>query len=135
MNIHRMMTNDLEGKKKQLQEKYAFLHHPQSKVLMERGIECDNGWLPLLEDLFLRMENIVKKQNLINFWVVQIKEKLGDLRVYCENASSEMDNLIREYEEKSLETCELCGKPGKRNNFHGLLKITCSNCRKEKQWN
>lgn len=116
--------------KKEIQERYPFLRHKESTILNERGIECDYGWRSLLEELFQKLEIIAKKNNLPNFYLVQVKEKFSALRIYCENGNSEIQNLLNGYEDKSVQICELCGKPGKRKNFNGLIKTVCPTCEK-----
>lgn len=51
-----------------------------------------------------------QKKNLLQ--PVQIKEKYGTLRIYCDNNAPETDALISFAEYMSAVTCELCGKPG-----------------------
>lgn len=77
---------DEESKKHrmQLQNKYEFLHPSsiQGGLVMSLGIECGDGWISILEDLFARINDELKKANLTEFKVVQVKEKFGDLVVY-----------------------------------------------------
>lgn len=61
--------------------------------------------------------------------VTQLKEKFGALRVYMSYYSKEIDDVIKEAEEKSRKTCESCGKPGEINEF-GWLSCLCDDCRK-----
>ena len=42
----------------------------------------------------------------------QVKEKFGGLRVYLTSSTDEMEQAIRQAEEESFKTCEICGEPG-----------------------
>ena len=53
-----------------------------------------------------------------NYQVLQIKQKFGSLRFYCasndESTSKAMSDVTFKYEQLSLCTCEITGKPGVR---------------------
>lgn len=82
------------------------------------------GWLPLLEPLF----NFCTSYHIK---VMQVKEKFGGLRFYVGEVPSalwdEWSALCRRMEEKSLETCENCGAPG-RTRGPGWIKTHCDAC-------
>ena len=76
------------------------------------GIYCDDGWLPLISDLY---EELVKIDP--NFRIAQVKEKLGGLRFYANPSTECLDQelfyqFLREAEVRSYQICELTGKPG-----------------------
>lgn len=107
------------------------------------GIECDDGWFEMLDELMTKLEKIdVQHKIEIN----QIKEKFGGLRFYISDGSIKLDiagqgsftvgvksdweeihNLINEYQSKSYTICEICGKPGKLCKTQGStwLKTVC----------
>jgi len=61
-------------------EKYSFLKKSKGNSPREYfywGIECENGWFDLLDNLFKEIEKLDIKVN-----VFQIKEKFGGLRFY-----------------------------------------------------
>jgi hypothetical protein len=62
--------------------------------------------------------------------VVQIKEKLGGLRIYISRGNEKMFQTIRQAEEASLVTCEDCGKPG-RERGTGWIRTLCDKCEQE----
>lgn len=81
--------------------------------------EVGDGWLPIIKDLIEKMiEAGWDKQ------ICQIKEKFGGLRFYINSGSDEMYKLISEAENKSYETCEVCGKPGKQTTG-GWISTLC----------
>jgi hypothetical protein len=65
------------------------------------------GWANLVKEVFSSKErfgNPVK--------IIQVKEKFGGLRIYTDYVHNELDEVIREVEDKSYRTCETCGSPG-----------------------
>lgn len=81
------------------------------KTLIGFGFEVGKGWLPLLEDMFEKLDKLQKEQNL-DIRVVQVKEKFGGLRVYVDGANKDVNNIINEAVNKASKTCEKCGNPG-----------------------
>ncbi|MBA9034316.1 hypothetical protein [Rhizobium leguminosarum] len=96
----------------------------------------DDGWLPLVAKALDQIEKALDKHGMTSrAQVKQIKEKLGDLRVYVRprresyritkalaaDLAAISDSLTR----KSLKTCELCGDPGELGNFDGLYQTLC----------
>ena len=93
-------------------------------------IDCDEGWFNLIWKLCENIDVIVQREHWDNFSVDQIKEKFGGLRFYVNGANKEVFDLIREAEEKSLCTCEKCGKKGSMYIGLGWYKTLCSKCAK-----
>lgn len=137
------MTEKLE---KKLFDRFEFYRPELSPrvSLMCFGIECGDGWFDLIWELSEKLEELENKKiaampaneiaknelaDLINYKlnVVQVKEKMGDLRFYVDNATEEQWRLIQEYEKRSLSICEACGKPGKLYN-DGWLYVACEDC-------
>ena len=89
-----------------------------------------DGWYTLLADMGLRMEGLP-------FRVVEVKEKFGALRVfYCtlaedaelpEEMYESMELAVRDAESRSYDTCECCGRPGRRWN-NGYIVVRCVPC-------
>lgn len=81
--------------------KYGFVHPPC-------GFDVGDGWLPIIENLFKKFNELGYKGRL-----GQIKEKFGGLRVYLDDeAPDEVHNAINEAEDLAYKTCEECGEPG-----------------------
>jgi hypothetical protein len=55
-----------------------------------------------------------EKQTGRRFEVVQVKEKFGELRFYIKGGNDAIRQRIGAAALESLETCEVCGKPGQR---------------------
>lgn len=92
------------------------------------GIECNKGWNKLIRDCF---DSLIKLN--IAFTVTQIKEKFGGLRFYTqfiyennnENLVKTFYDTIKTYENKSLVTCECCGRKGLRRSIDGYMITLC----------
>jgi len=129
------MFDDISKRRRTLlQGKYEFLSPtPLTEGLMAFGFECGDGWLPILEDLFEKIDQEVKKAALSSFKVIQVKEKFGGLRVYVSEGNDSIEALIDAASSKAAVTCEDCGKPGQwrtlnKGKFHGWLRTQCDEC-------
>ena len=98
--------------------------------------ECGNGWLPLIHQLSLHLENIVKKE-IKTFdidgelpFVQQVKEKFGGLRFYISHGTNSMFELIDETEKRCFDLCEICGSINNvETKGSGWIKTLCEECR------
>jgi hypothetical protein len=113
------MGAELEGK---LKAEYptVFQHLDNPGSLMNFGIECGDGWFQVIWDLCRELEAL-------GVVAEQIKEKMGCLRVYGYNLSTEAWDAIARAEERSERTCEICGKPG-RLIPGGWVVVRCPEC-------
>ncbi len=89
--------------------------------------ECEDGWFELIKELSQKINDIIVAKNL-DCYVSQVKEKFGTLRYYMSSETDEISDLITQYENKSRETCESCGKPGKLNEG-SWYKVRCGDCK------
>lgn len=85
------------------------------------GFQIKDGWFSLAEEV----GELLKDTDIT---VVQMKEKLGSLRIDIENSdmaiSKEMYHKIHEIENKSLSICEICGNAGELQEG-SWLRIRC----------
>ena len=123
------MNEEYKKRRQALQNKYNFLRiRPILEEMMTFGFECGNGWIPILEDLFAKINEEVKTANLNNFSVTQVKEKFGDLVVCVDGGNNAIDILIGGALKKAAKTCEGCGKPGRMREFNEWYSTQCSKC-------
>ena len=94
-------------------------------------IECGEGWNKILNTLFKKINNILKRDN-FDFALLQVKEKYGGLRIYVSSATDEIYKLIDKAESESFKTCEICGKKGKIYD-NGWVKTRCKECKKKEE--
>ena len=94
------------------------------RSLIPFGFECGDGWYNLIDELSAKLEKL-------GVVAVQVKEKFGGLSFYIVGGSSEVYDLIDEAEQKSHETCEVCGEKGKTNR-KGWLKTLCESCKEKR---
>ena len=95
------------------------------------GIECGNGWLPLLIPILEYILKYNEEHPGSEITITQIKEKYGELRVYVDHGTDELYDLIDDATEKSCWICEECGKPGETKEVHGWLYTRCDECLKK----
>ena len=96
------------------------------------GIAVRPGWYNLVNELADKIAEIDPEQK-IKF--LQIKEKFGGLRFYTDHTNFTLEKdrylynaetkLIAEYESKSYQICEVCGKEGKLRNEFKWMKTLC----------
>jgi len=98
------------------------MHGDMRTTAMCWGFECDDGWYNLLDECCDKLSRLQPPHV-----AVQVKEKYGTLRFYLQGYSDEADIILREAEDKSAVTCEVCGNPGKLYG-RGWLKTLCAPC-------
>lgn len=93
--------------------------------------EIEDGWFELVKEMSSKIELIISKLDLPEdelIYCVQLKQKYGGLRVYLTNHTPEIDQIIKEAEQKAHQTCEYCGEPGVPHNANGWITVLCKNC-------
>ena len=87
----------------------------------------------VIDDMCDIIQRNMKEGSTIIF--VQIKEKFGQLRIYSENVSEDIYDLVDlavfKAEQCSACICECCGSESKLKNKNGWLSTVCDNCKKE----
>lgn len=98
------------------------------------GIECDDGWFGIIDQLAAACEAEIQKMADAGIeshaWPrsAQIKEKFGGLRFYLNGPLDEaVWAQIREADEKSFQVCESCGQPGELRG-QGWVHTACDPC-------
>jgi len=92
-------------------EKIAALKIAAPTVWTGEHFECDDGWFGILLELSPKLAKL-------GAVVPGVKEKYARLEwyVYSPNppyGTSEIESLLKAATEKSMETCEVCGEPGR----------------------
>src|ERR1700730_10742662 len=89
----------------------------QRETRMADGFAHGNGWFNIVWKLCEDLEPLVaeaEKATGYPFEVLQVKQKLGGLRVYVNHSTKVIRNRIEAAQLESLRTCEVCGQPGSR---------------------
>ncbi len=100
---------------------------------MARGCEHGDGWFNIHWRLCVDLEPLVtefEKQTGERFEVVQVKEKLGALRLYASHHTDALDGRIAEAQLESSRTCEVCGQPARRREAGGRVSTPATSTRK-----
>ncbi len=122
------MKQELQQKIISRWPKWFDVHGDLRQTLMPWGFCHDDGWFDLLWRLCQALEPLVgewEKETGRKFEVVQVKEKLGGLRVYVvRDVSLAIRERIEAAGEESYRTCEICGEAGVLRQ-DGWLKTLC----------
>lgn len=121
-----------------MSEKYIFNKYPnrieseEPTPLSEYGIQCDKGWIPIVNTIADNLHAIDPEER-IKF--VQVKEKFGGLRFYITISDYDRDvdkdfwykthEIIHQGENVASRTCEVCGKEGSTRRDIGWLLTLC----------
>lgn len=96
------------------------------------------GWQNLLINMFekIKRQDIMAKSadpEYVLTEFVQIKEKFGTLRAYCDGGDSVIYTIINAAEDLSANTCEECGttEKVKRRSNKGWIYTSCDEHSKE----
>ena len=115
-------------------ELYRGRHKSSRQSSMCYGFSCQDGWFQIIYDLSADIMAIVKEEGIDVPEVTQVKEKLGALRFYPGNSRNEnIHQLISQAEERSLQTCEFCGAPGRRRPG-GWIRTLCDEHAKKEEF-
>lgn len=104
-------------------------HGPWTESLLEHGFLCGPGWHPLIEQLSADLSDIIRQDDLRRFRVVQVKEKMGELRFYIRGGNKRALDRISEAARESEITCEGCGRASQIRVIDGWLTTLCESCR------
>ena len=79
-----------------------------------------DGWYALIDTLCAQLQLRTERHGEPQIVVTQVKEKLGRLRVYVQEASPAQHKAIAAAERMSARICEVCGEPGQfvRDGFY-----------------
>jgi len=73
------------------------------------GVECGEGWKHLYQPI-IDYINKYNEEHEDKIEIHQIKEKSGTLCFFTNRYTDKLRKMIRDAEEKSYHTCEVCGK-------------------------
>ncbi len=90
------------------------------------GFTCDDGWFDLINELCAQLQTTADAGRIAQPVAMQVKQKFGGLRFYVRGGDAEIHALVRRAMEKSLVTCEVCGRLGATRMSGGLVKTTCA---------
>ena len=135
-------------KTQELYDKFPELYRGRTKLATESlicfGFACDDGWFDLIAGLSRRIDDLAKAAGLSGDdypEAIQVKEKLGGLRFYTGGVPDAIRDAIDAAEAKSVETCEVCGRPGKVEQLayrvedilavggRGRIRTLCDDCK------
>lgn len=126
---------------KQLFDKYPKIFGqkdlPMDQTCMCWGIDCDDGWFWLLDNLCFCIQRYCDSfPERGQVEASQVKEKYAGLRFYIGGGDSEVDGMISLAEDMSYTICEVCGST-KNVKVRGTswVKTLCNKCDKKLKLN
>ena len=108
------------------------------------GVSTGPGWWPIVESLCSNIDSHQTWNNQMAarypaeytafkpVQVAQIKEKFGGLRFYYDGGDAQIRGMVQMAEAWAENTCEECGKPGKRRSG-GWIRTLCDEHEDERQ--
>ncbi len=120
------MDSNLEER---LYSEFPELYRGRSESLQENlmplGFAVRDGWHDIIYDLSQKIVDYCQENDLAVPKVFQVKEKFAGLRFYLESYPDEkIREFIDEAEQKSRETCEVCGNKGETRDG-SWIKTLC----------
>jgi len=96
-------------------ELYRGRNESLQENLMPLGFTVRDGWYDIIYDLSEKIVDYCQENDFDIPKVFQVKEKFAGLRFYLESYPDEkIREFIEEAEQRSFETCEVCGSEGKK---------------------
>ena len=120
--------DNIEAEAMNIMKRYPELFRPGTGPMRD-GFLCSPGWYPLLHRLFSDIDDIRRDDDLTGIRVSQVKQKLGELRVYVQRGNERVSDRIRQAEAEAVVSCEGCGgpSPGIRS-VGGYVTNACDPC-------
>lgn len=116
-----------EEKSDQLKREFPKLFELAQSPFITEGFRFGDGWYNLIHDMCLSLNDVVVQEEL-DFVIMQMKEKFGELRMYTIGGTDITEKIIDYAWERSRETCERCGAKGKVRQAKWYLQCLCDNC-------
>lgn len=113
----------------EMENKY-FLISKKYENILNCAIECNFGWLDIIEQACYNINDHVTRTQFENFKIVQIKEKFGQLRIYTSFTDTYIDGVIDMACSMSNCTCEVCGNKGRICSEKPWIRTLCDECNK-----
>ena len=107
-------------------ELFYYFHHTESRYPLMFGVETGDGWYTLIFDTCRQIQEWCDKNRQVRF--TQIKEKFGQLVIYCEGYPDDVDYIIEEASKKSITICENCGSIENIKPTKGWINYLCKKC-------
>ena len=99
--------------------------YPEILGSLADGIQCDDGWLVLLEALFDEITRHCMSVGIPLPRARQVKEKTGSLRCYLSSKDDFIAGLVQMAEEISGWICEVCGEAGVMDVQDNVVRVRC----------
>jgi hypothetical protein len=98
---------------------------------MHLGLQLNGaGWLGILDRLCANLLPLAQKVSSEGgeFKIVQVKQKLGTLRIASRGGNDAIEAEIARAKEEAGRTCETCGGSGDLRSVGSYLMVLCEGC-------
>lgn len=119
------------GEKPMIEEVKELVDQKEIILPIQFGIECDDGWYFLIDNLMNSIQNYCKNNNIEPINITQIKEKWGGLSFYYYGGDKMIDGMVWLAEHMSYHICEECGSIKNVSQTKGWVKTLCEDCMKK----
>ena len=108
--------------------RFPFLIPKHLNITYSWYYSIPKGWRKAFGiQLCKEIKQSLKRNNCDNFYITDVKEKFGELRIYECEAPSEVCDIIHKYEYISSNTCIDCGRIATRKS-EGYILPFCDKC-------
>lgn len=114
------MNEEITKKYEEITKKY--------ENILSCPIECDNGWLDIINYACWHINRRVYNMNYTNFKIVQIKEKFGSLRIYTTSSDDYINGVVAMAASMSMCICVVCGNKGSTRADRRWVSTLCDEC-------
>jgi len=126
------MTKELQ---ETLYTKYPKIFADKDKSMQETcmfwGIETDDGWYWLIDQLCSNIQGYIDANNKTQVIASQVKEKFGSLRFYYNSGDEMIEGMVWFAESLSYHICETCGSTKNVTQTKGWITSLCEDCMKK----
>lgn len=108
---------------------FYYYKNTKSRYPIIFGVDTGDGWFDLVYNLCKNIQEWCDKNDQakqVKF--TQIKEKWGELRVYCEGYPDEIDEMIAQAAKESITICQNCGSKNNIKITTGWVTYLCKDC-------
>jgi len=125
------MNKELE---KQLQERFPKqfrdLYGDMRETCMHWGCTNGSGWYGIIEQACSQIQEELDAHPELDFKWLQIKEKFGQLVLNGSGGNERIYEIIKKFQQKSLEVCEICSTDeGNITTKGSWIRTLCDSCR------
>lgn len=125
------MNKELEkGLQERFPKQFRDLYGDMRETCMHWGCTCGQGWYGIIEQACAQIQEELDSHPELDFKWLQIKEKFGQLVLNGSGGNERIYEIIKKFQQKSLEVCEICSTDeGNITTKGSWIRTLCDDCR------